>query len=127
MTTLLRTLTVANAAWREATRWRHPDIDVDHAFLGLIAAGGPAAALLGDARTRRWGLAGTAAGVLSRLLARTTERGGRRHPDAPDRLAGDLLDAAAHPASILAFGALTASSIRARRSGRASWKARTLP
>ncbi|SUE14427.1 glycosyltransferase [Rhodococcus gordoniae] len=87
----------------------------------------PAASLLGDARTRRWGLAGTAAGVLSRLLARTTERGGRRHPDAPDRLAGDLLDAAAHPASILAFGALTASSIRARRSGRASWKARTLP
>ncbi|MBX4168413.1 glycosyltransferase [Rhodococcus sp. DMU2021] len=87
----------------------------------------PAAALLGGGRTRRWGVAGATAGVTSRLLARVTERGGRRHPDAPDRPVDDLLDAAAHPASVLAVGALTASSIRARRSGRAAWKARVLP
>jgi len=87
----------------------------------------PAAALLGEGRTRRWGLVGTAAGMASRLLARVTERGGRTHPDAPDRPADDLLEAVAHPASVLAFGALTASSIRARRSGRAAWKARVLP
>ena len=87
----------------------------------------PAVAVLGHGRTRRWGLAGAAAGMLSRLLARDTERGGRRHPDDPGGLADDVLDAAAHPASILAFGALTASSVRARRSGRALWKARVLP
>jgi hypothetical protein len=87
----------------------------------------PIAAVLGDGRTRRWGMAGAAAAMLSRILARTTERGGRRGRARPSQLTGDVLEAAAHPASILAFGALTASSFRARRSGRALWKARVLP
>lgn len=36
-----------NAAWREAVRLREAFIDVDHLLLGLVAAGGPAARLLG--------------------------------------------------------------------------------
>lgn len=48
MTTMLHTLALTNAAWREAVRLRHPEADVDHHLLGLIAAGGPAAALLGQ-------------------------------------------------------------------------------
>jgi len=35
------------AAWREAARLRHPEIDLDHLYLGLLAQGGPAAQLLG--------------------------------------------------------------------------------
>lgn len=87
----------------------------------------PVAAVTGRGRIRRWGVAGTGAGVLSRLLARGTERGGRRHPDAPGRAGEDVLDALAHPVSVLSFGALTVSSLRARRRGRTRWKARILP
>lgn len=47
MTTMLRTMSITNAAWREAVRLRHPEADVDHHLLGLLAAGGPAAELLG--------------------------------------------------------------------------------
>lgn len=47
MTTMLRALTLTNAAWREAIRIRHPEVDLDHYLLALIAAGGPAAELLG--------------------------------------------------------------------------------
>ena len=36
-----------NAAWREAARLRHPEIDLDHLYLGLLAQGGAAAELLG--------------------------------------------------------------------------------
>ncbi len=36
-----------NAAWREAARLRHPEIDFDHLYLGLLAQGGAAAELLG--------------------------------------------------------------------------------
>ncbi len=36
-----------NAAWREAARLRHPEIDLDHLYLGLLAQGGAAAQLLG--------------------------------------------------------------------------------
>lgn len=36
-----------NAAWREAARLRHPEIDLDHLYLGLLAQGGTAAQLLG--------------------------------------------------------------------------------
>lgn len=37
-----------NAAWREAARLRHPEIDLDHLYLGLLAQGGTAARLLGS-------------------------------------------------------------------------------
>lgn len=43
MPNLSHTLMLSNAAWRAAARLRHPAID-----LGLIAAGGPAARLLGE-------------------------------------------------------------------------------
>lgn len=36
-----------NASWREAARLRHPEIDLDHLYLGLIAQGGNAAQVLG--------------------------------------------------------------------------------
>ncbi len=36
-----------NAAWREAARVRAPEVDIEHLYLGLIAVGGAAAALLG--------------------------------------------------------------------------------
>ncbi len=35
------------AAWREAARLSHPEIDLDHLYLGLLAQGGSAAQLLG--------------------------------------------------------------------------------
>lgn len=47
MTTMLRLIRIHNAAWREAARFRHPETDVDHLLLGLVSAGGSAAALLG--------------------------------------------------------------------------------
>ncbi len=77
----------------------------------------PAAAMLsGDARTRRWGALGYAAGVAGReLVARQTgepclTRG------APDPLA--------HPVSIGAFAFLTALSWQRRRAGTTQWKGR---
>lgn len=77
----------------------------------------PAAAMLsGDARTRRWGALGYAAGVAGReLIARRTgepclTRG------APDPLA--------HPLSIGAFAFLTGLSWKRRRAGTTQWKGR---
>ena len=60
-----------NAAWREAVRLREPYVDVDHLLLGLMAAGGPAARLLGDhgftlGRGRR-AVAAARAGALASL------------------------------------------------------------
>ncbi|MDF9715737.1 glycosyltransferase [Nocardioides sp. ChNu-153] len=67
----------------------------------------PVAALRGS----RAGLVGYAAGVASRaLVARRT--GGR------------VADALAHPASVVAFGALTADSVVGRRRGLLRWKGR---
>lgn len=77
----------------------------------------PAVALVSrDARTRRWGALGYAAGVVGReLVARRTgepclSRG------APDPLA--------HPVSIAAFAALTGLSWKRHRAGTTQWKGR---
>ena len=40
-------LTWVNAAWSEAARLRHRQIEPEHLLLGLIAQGGRAAAILG--------------------------------------------------------------------------------
>lgn len=80
----------------------------------------PVAALAGHGRTRRWGVLGTAAALLSRVIARAAERGTRPVP-------ADALAAATHPVSIAVFGWLTAASVRARSAGRAMWKNRVLP
>ncbi len=70
----------------------------------------PLAALRGSPA----GLVGYAAGVLGRVVtARRT--GGRAWPDA-----------LAHPASVLAFGWLTARSLRRRARGELAWKGRSL-
>jgi hypothetical protein len=76
----------------------------------------PLAAVAGPtSRARRWGALGYAAGVTGRaLVARRT--GGRVVPDV-----------AAHPASVVAFGALVAESWRRHRAGTATWRGRRLP
>jgi hypothetical protein len=76
----------------------------------------PVAALAGPtSRARTWGALGYAAGVTGRaLVARRT--GGRLVPDA-----------AAHPVSVLAFGALVAESWRRHHAGTATWRGRPLP
>ncbi|NLV80485.1 MAG: glycosyltransferase [Rhodococcus sp.] len=80
----------------------------------------PVAAITGSGRLRAWGLAGAAAAVTSRAVAAGTERGGRP-------TTGDAASAIAHPASVVVFAALTAMSLRLRRSGGARWKGRVLP
>jgi hypothetical protein len=77
----------------------------------------PLAAFVGGITGRRalaWvGAAGYATGVAGRVLvARAT--GGRP------------LDGFAHPASVLAFGALVVGSTRDRRAGRVQWKGRSI-
>lgn len=67
-----------------------------------------------DAGIRRVALAGTAAGVLGRVLA-GRRTGARVWPDA-----------LAHPASVVAFVALTVESFRRRRVGSLRWKGRPL-
>ena len=76
----------------------------------------PAALVAGPTpRARAFGALGYAAGVTGRaLVARRT--GGRLVPDV-----------AAHPVSVLAFGALVAESWRRHRAGTATWRGRTLP
>lgn len=80
------------------------------AGLGLVYIVPPVAALTGS----RLGAAGYAAGVASRVVA-ARRTGGRAMPDA-----------LAHPASIAAFGYLTATSWRERRAGRLRWKGRPI-
>jgi hypothetical protein len=80
------------------------------ALLGCAYVLPPTAALRGS----RVGALGYLAGVASRIVA-ARQTGGRTWPDA-----------FAHPISILAFGYLTASSWRDRRSGRLSWKGRAV-
>jgi len=79
----------------------------------------PAAALVGRGRTRTWGAVGYAAGVLSRLTARAVETGARPR-------VRDVVDAAAHPVSVLGLIRLTAASHRAHRRGRLLWKDRAV-
>jgi cellulose synthase/poly-beta-1,6-N-acetylglucosamine synthase-like glycosyltransferase len=71
----------------------------------------PAVAAL---RGSRLGLLGYLAGVAGRVIA-ARATGGRSWPDA-----------AAHPASIIGFGYLTARSLRQRRAGALSWKGRPI-
>ncbi|MGC0364485.1 glycosyltransferase involved in cell wall biosynthesis [Rhodococcus sp. 27YEA15] len=77
------------------------------------------AAAVARGRIRWIGVLGYMAGVASRLLARSTET--RRPPTVRD-----LLDAAAHPVSVVAAVVLTASSTYDRRRGRTTWKGRRL-
>jgi hypothetical protein len=82
-------------------------------FLYVVPA--LAGVLARDRRTRAWGTLGYAAGVTGRaMVAHRT-----RTPVVPDALA--------HPASVLAFGALVAESWRRKRDGRLTWRGRTLP
>lgn len=76
----------------------------------------PLAAVAGPTtRARTWGTLGYVAGVTGRaLVARRT--GARLVPDV-----------AAHPASVVALGALVAESWRRRRAGTITWRARPLP
>lgn len=80
----------------------------------------PIAAIAGRGPVRRWGLIGSVAALVSRTLARSTERG-------TGVSGSDAVTAAGHPASIVGFGALTVASLRARRRGRTGWKNRPLP
>lgn len=83
------------------------------AILALAYVVPPAGALLGPGRsTRLWGAAGFAAAVAGRVLV--ARRTGQRV----------LPDAFAHPASIVAFAGLLATSFRRLRSGRLSWRGR---
>lgn len=85
------------------------------ALLSLLYVVPPVAVLVGPtARARGWGAVGYAAGVTGRVLvARRT--GGRVLPDA-----------AAHPVSVVAFGALVAESWHRRRAGTVTWRGRRL-
>ncbi|WP_244899351.1 glycosyltransferase [Rhodococcus zopfii] len=80
----------------------------------------PVSAIAGRGAVRRWGLAGTAAALVSRALARSAERG-------TAVTGSDAVSALGHPAAIAGFGALTVASLRARRRGRTDWKNRPLP
>ncbi|KQU57324.1 glycosyl transferase [Rhodococcus sp. Leaf278] len=80
----------------------------------------PMAALTASGSVRRLGLAGYLAGTVSRLAARRRESGPRFGVD-------DVLDAALHPVSILAFTGLVAESHVRRRRGSLTWKSRPSP
>ncbi|WP_223885612.1 glycosyltransferase [Nocardia colli] len=92
------------------------------AAVGTIAALAywvpPLAALGGRGAVRRAGVAGYAAAVTGRLLARSLET--RRLGSA------DVLAALAHPFSVAAYLTLWARSQRARRQGTLRWKHRAL-
>jgi hypothetical protein len=83
------------------------------AAVGLLVLGYVVPAVAA-ARGSRAGTVGYLAGVTSRVIA--ARRTGARA----------LPDAFAHPLSVLAFGYLTASSWRARRTGALRWKGRPL-
>ena len=92
---------------------------VAYAVVGVVVAAyvaPPLFAILGPGRrTRAWGTAGYAAGVLSRwLVARRT--GERAWPDA-----------LAHPLSMAAFAGLILESLRRHRAGTITWRGRPLP
>jgi len=84
-------------------------------LLALLYVVPPLAAVAGPTpAARRWGAAGYAAGVAGRVLV-------------AQRTGGRPLDSVAHPASVAAFGVLVAESWRRKRSGRLTWRGRTLP
>jgi hypothetical protein len=84
------------------------------ALLGFMYLLPPAAMVCPDRRTRLLGAAGYAAAVLGRLAV--AGRMGQRR-----------MDTLAHPASVLALGALYLRSVRARRRGTITWRGRPLP
>jgi len=86
------------------------------ALLAWLYVVPPVAAVAGPTpRARAWGAAGYAAGVTGRaMVARRT--GARVVPDV-----------AAHPVSVLVFGALVAESWRRHVTGGTTWRGRTLP
>ncbi|MFC4374375.1 glycosyltransferase [Nocardia halotolerans] len=79
----------------------------------------PLAAVFGRGRTRRAGLLGYLAAVVSRILARATET-----RQAPART--DLISALAHPVAVGGYLTLWARSHRRHRAGRLRWKQRPL-
>lgn len=80
----------------------------------------PVAALTASGSARRFGWAGYLAGTVSRMAARRRESG-------PHFGVDDVVDAALHPVSILAFGTLVAESHVRRLRGSLTWKSRSLP
>lgn len=88
-------------------------VGVNAVLIGLYVV--PAIAMVtGRGRTRAWGAAGYAAGVLGRALV-AHRTGERVWPDA-----------LAHPLSILAFAAINALSWKAHLTGTTQWKGRSL-
>ncbi len=84
------------------------------AFLGWLYVVPPLGALFGRGATRRAGIIGLVAGLTGRaVVARRV--GSRVWPDS-----------VGHPLSITVLVAMTADSIRRRRSGKLSWKGRAL-
>ncbi|WP_084530052.1 glycosyltransferase [Nocardia crassostreae] len=79
----------------------------------------PLAAIFGRGRLRRIGILGYTAAVTGRLLARSTESGGRPS-------LADLTATLAHPISIAAYLRLSARSHRAHDRGTLVWKGRAL-
>lgn len=80
----------------------------------------PIAALAASGSVRRLGWAGYLAGTVSRMAARRRESGPRFGVD-------DVIDAALHPVSILAFTGLVAESHVRRQRGSLMWKSRPSP
>lgn len=104
-------------------RWLWTQFGSPTGAVAVLGAGvaafavGPAAG--GVAGPRRWAALAYAAAVASRLVARGVESG--RRPSAHD-----VVDAAAHPVSVVALAALTAESHLRRRRGDLVWKGRPL-
>ncbi len=84
------------------------------ALLSLLYVVPPVAVIFGREATRRAGMVGFATGMAGRVLV-ARRVGSRTWPDA-----------AGHPLSITILVAMTADSIRRHRSGRLTWKGRTL-
>ncbi|CCQ16162.1 putative glycosyl transferase family 2 [Rhodococcus sp. AW25M09] len=80
----------------------------------------PIAALTASGSTRRLGGAAYLAGAVSRMAVRQRESGSRFGRE-------DVVDAALHPLSILAFVGLVAESHLRRQRGSLSWKSRPMP
>lgn len=80
----------------------------------------PVVALTASGSVRRLGRVGYLAGFMSRVAARRRETGARLRPI-------DVVDAMAHPLSVLAFVELVAQSHVRRRRGALTWKSRPMP
>lgn len=88
----------------------------------------PIAALVGSGATRRWGTAGYVAAVAARVVAARTEASSAPETSVRSGWRGrSLAAAAAHPLSVIVYGALTAESFRRRRRRSTTWKGRALP